>query len=138
LLDEPKLGRFREGVTQPFVAKVRADLLQADVGAVKRLARLLRSADVVQQLAQRDFRLPILNGVSERDGQVERRSKTSFGAIPVFLGTRDLASQTPSFDEVLARPRTSREIEARGTVVARGTEIPALPRQMAKACEHPD
>lgn len=48
LLDEPKLGRFRERVPEAFVAKVRADFLQADVRAVKGLASLLRPADVLQ------------------------------------------------------------------------------------------
>src|SRR5262249_33516327 len=62
----------------------------------------------------------------------------SFGAIPVLLRTRDFAGQTPSFDEVFARPGPRREIETGSAVIARGGEIAALPRQLAQANEHPD
>src|SRR5262249_26204343 len=123
VLEVMKLSRLRESRAEPLVTKVRADVLRADVRAMKRLARLLRPADVVQQLAQRDFRLPILNRIAELDGQVERLPQVGFGAIPVPLRTRHLARQPPSFDEVLARAGTGREIEARGAVVARGAQI---------------
>ena len=101
-LHEAEIARLLERFPEPLMTEALADPLHAEVGALKGLARLVRPAGVAEKLPQRELGFPVLDGVSQRRCQLQRRAQMLFGAIPIPLRALELAGQAPALHQVLA------------------------------------
>src|SRR4051794_23641352 len=99
---EAELARFLERRPEPLVAKALADSLHAEVGTMKGFARFIGPAGIALELPEREFGLPILDGVSDLCCQRQRGAQMLFGAVPIPLCALELAGQAPALDQVLA------------------------------------
>src|SRR4029450_12932898 len=115
-----------------------ANLLHAEVGPLKSPARLVGPASVAQELPERKLGSPVLDGISDRGCQLQRRAQMSFGAIPIPLSALELAGQAPALYQVLAGAGAGGQIETLGAVSTGGRKISTCQRQLAHAGKHPD
>ena len=82
---EAELARLLERGAEALMTEGLLDPLHAEVGTLKGAARLVGPAGVAQKLPQRKLGSPVLDGVSDRRCQLQRRAKMLFGTIPIPL-----------------------------------------------------
>jgi hypothetical protein len=99
---EAELARLLERVPERLMTKALADPLHTEIGTLKGLARLVGPAGIAQKLPERELGSPVLDGVSDRRGQLQRCAQMLFGAIPIPLRALELAGQAPALYQVLA------------------------------------
>ena len=101
-VQEAKIVGLLERVAELLVTEALAEPLHAQVSTLKGPPGLIEPAGVVQKLPERDLGSPVLDRVSQRRRELQRRAQMLFAAIPIPLRALELAGESPALDEVLA------------------------------------
>ena len=101
-VQEAKIVGLLERVAELLVTEALAEPLHAQVSTLKGPPRLIEPAGVVQKLPERDLGSPVLDRVSQRRRELQRRAQMLFAAIPIPLRALELAGESPALDQVLA------------------------------------
>src|SRR5688572_17859918 len=100
LVQRHRVGVSLERLAESIVPQPGSHALHDGAGGAERQLRLGIAARVLKELAEREFRFPMLNGISQRGGDVARLTKISFRRVHLPLVSGDRSREPERLDQI--------------------------------------